>query len=369
MIDVVGHFGSQLSFATVSDNVALGLHEKGALGNVVNLDDKFFADRWNRPHGPRGTKVILIADPREYLVEALVGEYGLGNVAVFLCPNTDQIGSDRSRACLLVDRVYTPSSWCERTILAGVCIPTKVFVMPLGVDDVFVNNPISAREASWQLRYLHVTTDTFLPGRKGTEELIQAWKIAHEALGGLVPGETLTIHCLAQLHSTLHQVIGDAGLGDVIRLESGPARGSDSAALLELFSRHDFLVAPSRSEGFGIMPLSALVSGLPVLTTAGTGQDEYLVNVRALDGWMQIPTTSEMCMDGEEGLAPIVYPFQLALSLIATRAVYKSLKAGAGHFFGDEDSEPRERIAERWSWRARRATWAEHLIEWEKEAP
>jgi glycosyltransferase involved in cell wall biosynthesis len=320
----------------------------------------------------RGEKVILIADARDHLIEAMVAEYGRDNVAIFMCPNTNELSSDRDRACHSVARIYTPSRWCADTILQTVWAPGtigQVTVMPLGVDEPFATRWTQHRipygREDMRVHMLHVTTDTFWDGRKGTEELLHAWSLARKQLGAQRHA-TLTIHCLPQLYATIHQELGDLGLVDDVKLLRAPLRGSTPEELFDLIAAHDILVAPSRSEGFGIMPLSALVSGTPVLTTAGTGQDQYLAEkkdgVPVLGGWMQIATMGSGELQGEDGEAPMVRSDQLAFTLSAvwSWSMYELELL--------RSVQRNKEVQADWSWKTRRAAWAESLIEWEKRA-
>jgi glycosyltransferase involved in cell wall biosynthesis len=371
MIDVVGHFGSLLSYATVSDQVVRGLKERDALGNVTNLDDRVLGPALPSPR-QRGEKVILIADARDHLIEAMVAEYGRANVAIFMCPNTNKLSRDRDRACHSVGRIYTPSRWCADTILQTVWDDEpgpigQVRVMPLGVDEPFATrwtHHARGKDADERVRMLHVTTDTFWDGRKGTEELLHAWMLASKLFDARRHA-TLTIHCLPQLYATIHQELGDLGLVDDVKLLRAPLRGSTPDELFDLIAAHDLLVAPSRSEGFGIMPLSALVSGTPVLTTADTGQGQYLAEKNddgtlALGGWMQIATMGSGALEGEDGEAPMVRSDQLAFALAAGWSMYERelLRSVQRNKTGQAD----------WSWKTRRVAWAESLIEWESRA-
>lgn len=360
MIDIVGHFGSRLSYATVTDQVVRGLLACESLGRVTNLDDKFVDETLAaRVQSERGKKILMIADPRDWLVEAMVGEYGRENVGIFLCPNTNKLSDERQRACHMVDRIYTPSRWCASTILDTVFRQERfgmVHVMPLGVDAPFTTGWVDHESVDNRRSLLHVTTDTFWPGRKGTEELLKAWKLAE-----LNRKARLTVHCLPQLYGMVHQELGDLDLTDKVTLISAPLRGSTPEELFELISRHDLLVAPSRSEGFGIMPLSALVSGTPVLTTAGTGQDEYLgeqdAGVPVLGGWMQVPTFAADELSGEDGSAPTIRADQLAYTLAAGCRFYDDLLASV---------KRNQKVQAGWSWWARRAAWAKSLVDWEE---
>lgn len=356
MIDLVGHFGSRLSYATIAEQLVGALAACDTLANVTNLDDVFLDHVLAaRPMRVRSKKVLLLADARLYLVEALIEQYGRENVAVFVCPNTDRLSDERRDVCNAVGKIYTPSKWCRETIWRCAEKP-DVEVMPLGVDFPFANGWTDRKDRhGFVLRVLHVTTDTFWPGRKGTEELLRAWKLAEAGRFA-----SLTLHCLPQLYGTAHQELGDLGLLDRVKLISAPLRGSTPAELSELIASHDLLVAPSRSEGFGIMPLSALISGTPVLTTAGTGQD-YLAEENekgesVLGGWMQIPTMGSSELAGEDGEAPTVRGEQLAQVLAAGCRFYDDLLFGV---------KRNASVQADWSWWARRAAWAKSLIEWE----
>ena len=369
MIDIVGHFGSRLSYATISNHLARALLNLTALGNLTNLDDKFVvSDLEDRRRGPRGKKALLLADAQDHLIEMLVAEYGRDNVAIFVCPNTNRLSEERVRACHNVGRVYTPSRWCRDTIdnhvhgpyrLFGTVADSAVCVMPLGVDEPFasswVNRNVDGRDDE-HIKLLHVTTDTFWAGRKGTEELIAAWELARRELG-ILRLATLTIHCLPHLYATVYQELGAHDLLDEVKLVKAPIRGSTPEELFDLFASHDMLVAPSRSEGFGVMPLSALVSGLPVLTTAGTGQDDYLIRHEPkLKGWLQVPTTGSAELTGEDGEAPVVRDDQLALSLVAGCRLWPELNRLVDGNKG---------LGEEWSWTRRSEAWAYDLIEWD----
>jgi glycosyltransferase involved in cell wall biosynthesis len=361
VIDLVGHFGSRLSYATIANQLVHALTACDSLGNVTNLDDKFVDDALAaRARMPLGKKVLLLSDARLYLIETLVEQYGRDNVAVFVCPNTTRLSEERVSVCRAVGRIYTPSVWCRDTIWnCDDMGDAHVEVMPLGVDAPFTSGWIDRRaRPPSPLRMLHVTTDTFWPGRKGTEELLKAWA---QAAPWMQRRAELTVHCLAQLYPAIHQELGDLGLLDSVKTIYAPARGSTPEELCTLFAEHDLLVAPSRSEGFGVMPLSALVSGTPVLTTAGTGQD-YLAELTeegdpVLGGWMQIPTLGQSELSGEDGEAPTVRVEQLALSMLGGIEAYEQL------VYGVRDNW---KMQAEWSWSARRTQWARSLLEWEE---
>lgn len=359
MIDVVGHFGSHLSYATVADRVSRALIDKGVVGTITNLDDRMIDVGLTRAARSRcSEKVVLLSDPQGYMVDALVEQYGGENVAIFLCPNTSSISAEHISSVKRTGRVYTPSNWCADTILR--CVPdAHITVMPLGVDDVFVDKwtgPVS-RLQGHPVSFLHVTTDSFWPGRKGTEELLCAWK----ALRQIVKSPTdahLTIHCLPQLYPRAYDTVAALGLLDDIALIPGESRGITPERLYNLIADCDVLVAPSRSEGFGIMPLSALCAGRAVCTTSGTGQDEYLFGEVRSPDWLAIPTFHPQSMAGEYGDAPTVVGEQIVPTLLA------AMQMAERNVFSETKNRA---LCSHWSWKARASAWADSLIEWKEE--
>ena len=98
---------------------------------------------------------------------------------------------------------------------------------------------------------------------------------------GIVCGQTTAEH--KEFEANLKAQVTGAGLSDrIIFLGTQP---SDKLPLL--FAALDIYVAPQRNEGFGLTPLEAMASGVPVIaTTAGafeemvlTGETGYIVEV------------------------------------------------------------------------------------------
>lgn len=352
MIDLIGHFGSRLSYATIAEQLATELSARHELGLILNLDDQFIDSSWDRfVHRQRSAKVLVLSDPTPRFVDGIIEVYGEKNVAVFACPNTDKLDEERRATCRRVGQVYTPSEWCADVIWR--CEPdTRLCVKPLGVGDVFTARPFPPPRSTHDLwpRLLHVSTDGFWPGRKGTAELIAAMKIVRGL--GAKARLTLTLHVLSPLFVAVHQELSDHGLLDDVVVQTTHGRGTPDAELRALFERHDMLVAPSRSEGFGVMPLSALVCGMPVITTAASGQREYL---REMKGWLQVPTGPEEPLYGEDGLASTVHATQLAYAIASAVSLERDLTVKAKENWAKRES---------WSWATRRREWVDSLIEW-----
>lgn len=370
MIDLYGHFGSRLSYATIAYQLAYELRDRGQLGRVSNFDDRFVDESIAPPPAGVGNAALLLSDPEPHLIDALVSQYGRERVAIFVCPNTSRLSDDRVYVCQSVGRIYTPSNWCQLVIGDSLSSnraaksfqpggSPEVMVQPLGVDEPFTSKWVRSYRAA-SVRMLHVTTDTFWPGRKGTEELLKAWRLVRTEFAMEKVPLSLTVHCLPRLYGVLHQELGDLGLLGDVQVLMPDGRGTDSADLCKLISEHDLLVAPSRSEGFGIMPLSALMVGTPVVTTANTGQSEYLDERRKLSGWVQVPTYGVDGLVGEDGEAPVVRADQLAISLLSAARLVNSLH---------DQIQPNRFHQTTWSWKTRRAEWIDSLMELNGERP
>jgi len=369
VIDLVGHFGSRFSYATVSYQLMLGLRELFVLGSVTNLDADTVYDDVRSEAKSAGHAVIVVSDPQAHVVDPLFELYGETGVALFLSPNTTNLDQKRTEICGRAGRIYVPSRYCERTVqralVHGHHVSADVVVMPLGVASAFLRSERRV-ERDWSLsnlsglRMLHLSTDGYWPGRKGTDELLVAWKLWEKQVRSPVRGFSLTVHVTPSLADVVTRRIGDLALENV-RVEVGPERGMQDYALRALFDAHDVLVQPSRCEGFGIMPLSALCFGLLVYTTADTGQAEYLFPEAEPRGetqgvtacspwsnWVQIPTLAPAPLAGEFGEAPEIDPEQLGGVLVR-----------------DQVRPPQRRPdVHEWSWETRRRRWASSLAEW-----
>ncbi len=361
-IDLAGHFGSSLSYATVSVRLARAMSTAGILGTVINLDDKCVHEDIMRPSVPKSRHLMVLSNPTVGTMNTFVDLYKPKDTAIFMSPNTSEVEFDYAHIFYDVGRIYVPSLYCGRAVVAvdegNAPFQSNIRVMPLGAADEFIDSEHSGRWGQLgPLKLLHVTTDTYWPGRKGTEELIQAWNLLRPEWA------ELTIHCLPQLYNEVFYRLGDLDLiGKNVKLVvGGSQRGTPDAALRSLFDGHHVLVQPSRSEGFGIMPLSALVYGMPVLTTADAGQEEYLYERRVgpeglvdvhMHGWMAVPTRSHGPLTGEHGYAPRIDPEQLAFLLASLRERYTQLVALAA---------ANGRLSDSWRWSERMKPWVEDL--------
>jgi glycogen synthase len=133
-----------------------------------------------------------------------------------------------------------------------------------GIDPAFLDGG-PAPEHDWRWRLLHVGR---LHPEKGIEDAVRALThLPEEATldfaGTWDPRE----------ETALANLIADLGLRDrVMLLGQQPP-----AAVKELYRSHDALLFPVRwDEPWGLVPLEAMASGMPVLATGRGGSGEYL---------------------------------------------------------------------------------------------
>lgn len=107
--------------------------------------------------------------------------------------------------------------------------------------------------------------------RKGTAQLVQAWKGIHP---GSRKGRSGALNPRATLRLVLDYPVGEFRCEATNIIEAG--RGDfDPLKLMAFLRRHHAVVQPSRAEGFGLVPLEARCVGVPAILTACTGHADH----------------------------------------------------------------------------------------------
>jgi glycosyltransferase involved in cell wall biosynthesis len=360
MIDVVGHFGSRLSYATIGAQLCRALARAGRLGSVTNIEERWLDDYADfRPTGPRarGQHVVMIADAQDWLFSAYASQYDPKCIAIFSSPNTDRLDRERSAVAARAGLVLVPSTWCEQTVRRSVASyasaePTWICRVPLGVSPRFMTVPQNRRKSE-RVRFLHLATDFCWPGRKGTEQLLLAWSHVQDALAGRAE---LLVHVPMDVYENVHYTVADLNLRDV-DIVIGEDRGSTEDDLAVLYEAADVVVQPSRCEGFGMMMLAACVSQTPLITTYSTGQTDFLSE---MGGWLGVATSDRLGpLLGEEGSSPVVEADVLAPVLLASACspVLDYMR---------EKAERNQEVAATWCWEFAMGDWLDGLERWRR---
>lgn len=167
--------------------------------------------------------------------------------------------------------ITTMSEHVRKTLVDnGVAVP--IAVSGVGVDhwervnaDLTYALPAGTRG----FRFLHVSS--CFP-RKGADVLLAAYGRAFS----IADDVTLIIKTFPNPHNRVHRWLEEARgdndqYPDVQIIEDELT----DAELKALYEHCDALVAPSRAEGFGLPMAEAMLSGLPVITTAWSGQMDF----------------------------------------------------------------------------------------------
>lgn len=170
----------------------------------------------------------------------------------------------------------TASSFTRSTLIENGTDPTKIRVVPYGVD-CRAFHPSATKECvneSQPLRLLFVGT---INQRKGIKYLLQALDLLRE-----LPLEiTICGRPVDDLSLFLNA-------GDRVRV-----RPSVSASeLLREYQRADLFVLPSVAEGFGQVLLEAMASGVPVLGTTHTAAPDLVRE--GIDGFVVQPRRPDL---------------------------------------------------------------------------
>jgi glycosyltransferase involved in cell wall biosynthesis len=185
----------------------------------------------------------------------------------------------------------------------------QVVVVEHGVDREFC--PLTAEQLQAQMKAKSSPRDLRGEGknllhmaagdldRKSTENLIEACTRLIDRDWNL----TLTMVVAGPERARLAiRTIRDPVLRE--RLRFLPRLNAPPSKMKWFYSAFDFIVQPSRVEGFGMCPLEALCCGVPVIVSQGTGHAQWLRH-----GWrgvVQVPLGPEAPMASEPNPCPTV---------------------------------------------------------------
>jgi len=226
------------------------------------------------------------------------------NVGYHVC-DLDMIPKIWVDAMNKMDFIVTPSTWC-RAAFSRSGVETPIVITHHGVDDY---EPQGKPDEVFT--FLHFCS-SMVPGRKGTLELLQAWRA-----NGLD----------AELH-----IYTDSPVVQKAAKEQKDSRvrcfRQDFLTMEEQYERYaraHVVVQPSRAEGFGMIPLEALACGTPVLATGCTGHREFV----PLPGLEVVPTGDPAPCEPGPGEAPSLDVEVLRSSFLSVYDKYDTLRREA----------------------------------------
>jgi len=150
-----------------------------------------------------------------------------------------------------VDEIWVGNQFAADTVgNSGVKTPT--FVFEHGIDDKW--KPFKRGQGS-KIRFLHV--DSGSPRKRA--DLVEKAFIS-------LFGNNNDVELTLKYHTD--QFSGDNGISSLFTNINKIFKTLSEDEMIQLFNDHDVLLYPSEGEGFGFIPLQALATGMPVISTS-----------------------------------------------------------------------------------------------------
>lgn len=199
-----------------------------------------------------------------------------------------------------------------------------------------------------KFRVLHLSTTE--GQRKGTLELIDAWE---QAFGDASGNELLLVLDHPAKAALMERLVQERSKPMPRSVRFLPRANLDSAQMSHLLCHSHILAAPSRGEGFGLLPLQARACGVPVLVTQATGHTAG--HCRGPGVVVVAHGTLAPIDDGPGALAPSVSPDSIAEALVDAR--------GSWHRLSELAAAAAPVVQREWSWVEQLAPLTRALLE------
>lgn len=325
------------SFSTLAAGYVKAFRELGVVHECLNIttppdEDGFDSRGWNHDVG------LCLGQPSHL---HLMNMHASHMERLFmLAPN----GRGVPQAVIEVCRKYkvtpvSPSRWGAYVVAEAFDVDT-VSVAPHGVDvvdpfpmeksSVLVRMPLDGEK----LAMLHVTSTA--SDRKGTVSLLEELKELREDIGPF----RLTIKCDRMIEHAIRGLVEERGF-DVGDVEVDAREIPNNGAWANYLKSHHAVIQPSRSEGFGLVPLEAASVGVPVIMTDCTGHMDHASDIGGpFVDW----DSKEEMIPGEDFPVHPLMKASIAGCILAMRWHYPSV--------AEKYLDNRAKILDKWSWTA-----------------
>lgn len=234
---IPGNLRKDTGYGYAGYNMVLNLQK---LGHEVPYDDK-------------SAKVqICFSQPNWYNFHS--GQYRIG----YTPWESTELPSEWYPKITEVDELWTPAEWIA-DVYRDLGVADVVRVYRHGIDPIFRPR---LREPKQKLRFLHVGEPA---PRKGGQFALDAFRAAF----GNRDDVHLTIKAFLENRTRAYAGTTIIGPPDIFNNVSLSVGSMPTEQLVSLYHSHDVLVYPSWGEGFGLIPLEAMATGMPAIVTQG----------------------------------------------------------------------------------------------------
>lgn len=333
------------SFEIVTTGLERALKSLEILAGLRRTDSEDTDDS----SGGGAPRAILVGNP---FLSKLMHFWGAHDETwLMLAPNSEGIPNDivadlsqpvfslrLNREVPTLTGLYAPSKWAVGVLERAFSGRVPVKLLRHGVLPEFVPIPAN-REATLRhaegggFNVVHATS-TFHE-RKGTRALIKAWAAVEKE----IPKAQILITAQPNVIPIYADV---AALAGCKRVSFMPNHSLPRAQWVGGISGAHAVIQPSRSEGFGLVPLEARACGIPVVATACTGHSEHMPS-ESEPGAVVIPHGGLEPVDDYSGaIAPAVSVDDIRDSILTLHGNYRQHHEAA--------MERSEEIRKRWAW-------------------
>ncbi len=339
MIRIYGHTMGQGSFTQVTNGFVEAAQAEQLFAGLVPVD----ADFEDHPGGATAKVAVNCGAPSAVYLPTQIGDHQ--RRWLMLAPNSDTLPAAMVKWLPpYLTGLLSPSKWGADILRRFFDLPVRV--CPHGVGREFSPELVARRatdpaEVEYVLHYrvLHMTSTN--AQRKGTRELLDAWKPFSER----TPEARLLVVAPREGIAEQHFWVASRGLQASVRVIASGELGRGDV-LARRMASFDLVCQPSRAEGFGLVPLEARALGVPVAATSCTGHSEHMLATRERScppGCVNIATGDDAPIDD--------FPGAKAPSLSAD-AVYDALLLAYGDRWRlvREAREAAREVYDAWSW-------------------
>ncbi len=346
---IYGPVVGNISFARVAQGMSRALESMGMLAGFVPIDTYEMEETYLGYDADVG---VFVGPPNLFASVISAGNHK-HNLAL-ISPNSTWLPKRIIDAMSKrLTGFITPSDWAAGVLRRYTELP--VYVWQHGIDSKYFSVPpqsmitnLNTTYESGQFNVLHMASTAM--ERKGTHTLIEAWSNAIcRKKGGIPLGSKLVL-------------VTDSGnyFGKMILNSFDPSsiietnrQNIDIEFLSSFYHKFHLVIQPSRGEAFGMVPLEAVASGVPVACTSCSGHGEYFSDLGAA-GYLITSGEMDPIDDGPEAMAPEVTVSSIHGALFWSHFDWK--------FSATKARDIATLIQEKWDWKQTTKRFLENYV-------